>query len=86
MDLTMIDLDLLMDPARCAEVEPAALQGARFFSDLSQHLDHLLPAEQLFARREFVRLAAAHWPAGPKRPEEITALIERFGESDTVRT
>ena len=84
MDLTMVDLGLLANPIRCVEAEPAALDTARFFAELPAHLDKGLHADQIFARRLFIRAVAAHWPAGPARPREINLLVGRYGEPDTT--
>ena len=81
MDLTMYDLGLLADPLRRSEVEPAALEAARFFVELPAMFDRQLSVEELVARTEFTRAVAAHWPAGPTRPHEVTLLVERYGES-----
>ena len=85
MDLTMVDLGVLADPLHSAEAEPAALRIARFFAELPEHFDRGLPADQIFARGEFIRAVAAHWPAGPTRPQEISALLERYGDPDAPR-
>jgi hypothetical protein len=82
MDLTMVDLGLLADPVRCGEAEPAALETARFFAELPVYFDNGLPAEQVFARSEFIRAVVAHWPAGPARPHEINRLVARYGETN----
>jgi hypothetical protein len=82
MDLTMVDLGLLADPGRCAEVETAALETARVFAKLPALLERRLSSDELAARAEFIRLVAAHWPADPNRPDEITALVQRYGEPD----
>ena len=84
MDLIMVDLGLLADPVRCIEAEPAALETARFFAELPARFDKGLPADQIVARREFVRAVAAHWPPGPARPREIDLVIQRYGEPDAT--
>ena len=81
MDLTMYDLGLLADPLRCSEVEPAALEAARFFVELPELFDRQLSIEEQVARTEFARALAAHWPAGPTRPHEVTLLLERYADS-----
>ena len=80
MDLTMVDLGALADPARCADAEPSALEMARFFVELPAQFERALSREQRAARALFIRVVAAHWPADGTRPREISALLQRYAE------